>query len=95
MWRFLNFVCVRDWFQVTVQQPVTDLAAKLGAAIQPGKQVHLPTGGGYKGEVGESGFAIRPIATHPKDTKAAIVVRGWFRREDVHTAVRVVVRHGW
>lgn len=94
MGRILNFVCVRDWFQVAVQQPLPELVAKLGAAVQPRGHAHLRSGGAYEGEVNVSGCAIRRIATHPKDSQAAVVVRGWFRTEEDHTAVRMVVRHG-
>src|SRR5947209_651585 len=90
----LNFILVRDLFQAVVGQSVAELVAKLGAAVQPRRLLHRGPGGGYEGEVTESGFAIRRIATHAKDSKAAVVVRAWFRPEGERTAVRVVVRHG-
>jgi hypothetical protein len=96
MGRVLNFVSARDEFLVTVERPIPELVANLRASLVPSRQ-HVQSGAGakYTGEVSESGFVIRRIAVHPKDTKAAVVVRGWFQYEDDRTVVRIVVRHGW
>ena len=94
MGRILNFVFARDSFQIAVKQSVLELVAQLGSTVRSPRQAHPPGDSSYKGEVDESGFTIQRVATHGKDTRAAVVVCGRFRPQGEITAVQVTVRHG-
>ena len=95
MRQFLNFFLVRYNFQATVPESVATVVQHLSALIQPRKCFRLLPAGGYEGELSDSGFSIRRIATGSKgDTKPAVVIRGTFQPEDDQTVVYVALRHG-
>jgi hypothetical protein len=90
----LDFVFARDSFNIAVRQPVLELVAHLGSTVRSRRRAPSSPDSSYNGEVDESGFAIRRVATHPKDSRAAVIVRGRFKPEGELTVVQVTVRHG-
>jgi len=90
----LNFIRARNSYRVDVDHLVPELVAHLDAAIDASRDGRRPEDGMYAGEANESGFVIRRIAAHGKDTRAAVVARGRFEPQGESTVVCVTIRHG-
>jgi len=86
--------CLCDELQIDVGLPLPAMISDLKNRIEPRKTLRIRGGTGYEGEVSESGFTIRRISRHPKDTKQAVVIQGRFSPESDQTRVVVTFRHG-
>jgi hypothetical protein len=91
--RLGNFLFGRESFSVVVEQSAPELIARIQSAItsaQAGPRFGAPA---FRGDVSESGFVLRPVAAHPKDTRASVVARGELEPSVGATRVHVTVRH--
>lgn len=94
MGSLLNFVLARDSYRVVVEQSVPEVVARFGVLVGLPQSARQLVAGRYTGKVSESGFVVRRVAVHGKDTRASVVTRGQFESEGEATGVRVTVRHG-
>jgi hypothetical protein len=92
--RLGNFLLSRDSYSVVVEQSTPELIARLQAAFGSDQSVPRSEATLYTGEVSESGFILRRVAAHPKDTRAAVVARGELEPNVGSTLVHVTIRHG-
>jgi hypothetical protein len=83
----------RDSFDVLVEQPSAAVIARLQSAIVSAPAVPRSRAPVYRGEFSESGFVLRRVAAHPKDTSASVVARGRVEPDVRGTRMHVTVRH--
>jgi hypothetical protein len=91
--RLGNFLLGRESFSVHVERSAPELIARLQSAIVSAAAVPRSRAPVYRGEFSESGFVLRRVAAHPKDTSASIVARGRLEPDVRGTRVDVTVRH--
>jgi hypothetical protein len=92
--RLGNFLLGRESFSVIVEQSAPQLIAHLQSAVASAQAVPRFGVAAYRGEFSESGFVLRRVAAHPKDTSASVVARGELEPNIGSTLVHVTVRHG-
>lgn len=80
----LNFFLAADKEEVHIQLPVHDVRKRLLATYSKS----------FDGEVKDTGFVLRRIAEHPKDTRSAVHTQGKFQEDHGTTKVIVSLRHG-